>query len=247
MRIIVCIKPVIRKETIAQDLELRKILNNYDKYALYAAVELKKKYGGEIIVLSMAPGKYADQFRKFKYYGVDRVVIFSDELFAGSDTYATADILATGIKMLTPFDLVLCGECSSEGETGQVPGELAALLGINYISYGIKIYDIHEGKIIVCKTMDNRELCLEVTFPLLVSISKKPVNNTIVTLGDIRNNQNYKPEVWNNKQIKKPRDQIGLAGSLTKVRKTYQIEHPKFCEFKNINQLEDIVKIFQTV
>ena len=51
--------------------------------------------------------------------------------FAGADTLATAAVLAAGIRSAGDFDLVLCGNESVDGATGQVPAQLAEAILMN--------------------------------------------------------------------------------------------------------------------
>ena len=58
----------------------------------------------------------------------------SDPALAGSDTLATARALAAALRVAGPFDLVLLGRNSIDGETGQVGPEVAALLDLPFAS-----------------------------------------------------------------------------------------------------------------
>src|SRR6266496_2850661 len=67
-------------------------------------------------------------------WGADEGVLISDPAFAGSDTLATSRALAAAINQRGPFGLVLAGLNSVDGETGQVPPQLAELLGLPFLS-----------------------------------------------------------------------------------------------------------------
>jgi electron transfer flavoprotein beta subunit len=63
--------------------------------------------------------------------GADRGVLLTDKRMAGADTHITSLILARAIKKKCPdFDLVLCGDKTSDSETAQVGPQLAEELGI---------------------------------------------------------------------------------------------------------------------
>ncbi|GAB1485361.1 hypothetical protein MASR2M79_04080 [Aminivibrio sp.] len=70
-----------------------------------------------------------------KPHGADRGILLTDRLFAGSDTWATGKVLAAAIEKEGPFDLILAGEKATDGETGQVGPEVAALLDIPFSTY----------------------------------------------------------------------------------------------------------------
>ena len=67
-------------------------------------------------------------------WGADAGLHACDPAFAGSDTLATARALAAVLRAAGPFDLVLLGRNSIDGETGQVGPELAELLDLPFAS-----------------------------------------------------------------------------------------------------------------
>ncbi len=97
------------------------------------AFMLKKKYGATITIITMSVKCSPDTLEELKDNGIDKIIFLSDSVFVGSDTYATATVLSEAIKKLNiDFDLILCSEMSSFGETGFVPVMTAELLGIDY-------------------------------------------------------------------------------------------------------------------
>ena len=71
--------------------------------------------------------------------GADQGILLSDRAFAGSDTWCTARTLAAGIEQLGEYDLILCGERATDGETGQTGPALAALLDLPVVSFASAI------------------------------------------------------------------------------------------------------------
>ena len=67
-------------------------------------------------------------------WGADAGLHACDAAFAGSDTLATARALAAALQAAGPFDLILLGRNSIDGETGQVGPELAELLDLPFAS-----------------------------------------------------------------------------------------------------------------
>ena len=92
------------------------------------ALKLKDRYGGRISLLAMGPPLFETNLRVALAMGADHIYLLSDPAFAGADTLATTYTLAQGIRKLGEVDLVLCGEESSDGATGQVPPGLAEWL-----------------------------------------------------------------------------------------------------------------------
>ncbi|MCK5684697.1 FAD-binding protein, partial [bacterium] len=124
---------------------LSTILNPHDGCAVelvFQAVESLKKHGRQVrtFVLSMGPDNAVMVIKDVMKYGFDHASLMSSPGFAGADTFATADTIAHGIKYLcSKFNisdyLVFCGQQSIDGDTAQVPAQIAQALGISLISY----------------------------------------------------------------------------------------------------------------
>jgi electron transfer flavoprotein beta subunit len=82
----------------------------------------------------------------------DYLYLFSDRIFAGADTLATAEVLKTGINMIQEqgkkVDIVFSGHRASDGETGQTGPQTAWKLGYTFLGNVISYYvDIENRKI----------------------------------------------------------------------------------------------------
>ena len=136
MRIVVCLKYVPVLSALRFDAETRRLVrdgvpgevSSFDARALGAAVALRQAHGGEVIALTMGPPPARAGLVDGLALGADRALHVLDPLLAGSDTLATARVLAAAIRREAP-DLVLLGRASVDAETGQVGPEVAELLG----------------------------------------------------------------------------------------------------------------------
>ena len=183
-RVIVCLKPVpdpqawdrLRLDPMTKTLvrdEIPNVINPLDKHALEAALEVKDAYGAEVVLLSMAPAHTLPVLREALAMGADRAVLLSDQWFAGSDTLATARILATAIRRLEPFDLVCCGNFTLDGSTAQVPSQIAELLGIPNIMHVSAMEFRQAGPLLVTQKIEQGLVKLEAEPPLLLSFIKE--------------------------------------------------------------------------
>ncbi|MDR2608838.1 MAG: electron transfer flavoprotein subunit beta/FixA family protein, partial [Treponema sp.] len=136
MKIVVCIKQVPGTTDAKIDPETKRIvregiaatLNPFDTYAVEEAVLLRRKYGGEVIALSMGPERASNVIREAISVGADRGLLLSDRAFGGSDNWATSYILSKAIEKIGGVDLVLCGRQAIDGDTAQVGPGIAAHL-----------------------------------------------------------------------------------------------------------------------
>ena len=118
-------------------------VNAYCRRANAKAVELAGP-DGEVVVFTMGPPSAADALREMIACGADRGVHLCDPALAGADTLATAVALAAAIRHDGPFDLVLAGLNSLDSDTGQVPVEVAELLGVPFAA-GVRELDVSGG------------------------------------------------------------------------------------------------------
>ena len=109
-------------------------MNPYCRRAVAEGVMLARDTGGTCTVVTLGPPGAEDVLREAVAWGADAGLHACDAAFAGSDTLATARALAAVLQDAGPFDLILLGRNSIDGETGQVGPELAELLDLPFAS-----------------------------------------------------------------------------------------------------------------
>jgi electron transfer flavoprotein beta subunit len=96
-----------------------------------------------------------------------------DPKFDGSDQQALAQILAAGIKKLESADLILAGRQAVDSDASQVPGALAALLGMPQAMFVKKFESVADGKATVYRTTEDGYDVVELNLPAVVSVIKE--------------------------------------------------------------------------
>ena len=117
-------------------------MNAYCRRAVAEGVTLAAETGGSCSVVTLGPPSAEDVLREAIAWGADAGLHLCDPAFAGSDTLATARALAAAVRTSGPFDLVLVGLNSLDGETGQVGPELAELLDLPFASGVRRLEDL---------------------------------------------------------------------------------------------------------
>lgn len=147
------------------------IFNPEDLNALEQALRLKDEYpASKITVLTMGPQRAADILREALYRGADEAVLLSDRAFAGADTLATSYALATAIKKIGSYDIVLCGCQAIDGDTAQVGPQVAQQLGLPQVTYARRIVSLQNGHIIVERGIENGVETVKAPLPLLLTV-----------------------------------------------------------------------------
>lgn len=189
--------------------------NIADESALEAAFRLADK-DGSVTVLTMGPPKLEGPLTELLARGANRAVLITDRLMAGADTRATAGALAAAAKKLGPFDAVFCGCKAIDGETGQVPGELAAALGLPCVSNAERIEKAGD-KLLAARRLEDGVQSLEISGPAVVSFSSYAYPLRLAGILGMRRARNTPVEVLTAADLGLLPENCGLKGSLTKV------------------------------
>jgi len=234
MRIVVCMKVVPKTEQVRFDPATKTVdrtsaeneINQPDKHALEMALQLKERQGGNVVLLSMGPPSFEPYMRLGIAMGADDAVLLSDRAFAGADTYPTSYTLATAVKKIGNFDLVLCGEESSDASTGQVPPGIAEWLGIPQVTYVSRL-EVTGNVVKARRTIKGGFEVVESTLPLLASVE---LGCNSPRFPDFRRKswaeRNFKLKVWNAADLGVDANRIGAKGSHTIVSELIELPKP---------------------
>jgi len=229
------VKQTIRREGIPT------IINPLDKYALEEGLRIKERFSGKVTVLSMGPPNAREVLEEALAMGIDDAALLCDGMFAGADTLATAYPLAGGIKKLGNFDLILCGNETVDGATGQVGPQLAELLGIPHITFVNEIKWTNERELIVNRALERGYMKLQVSLPVLISVVKGINEPRLPTVLGIMEAAEKDIKSFNAQDIDVSEANVGLDGSPTRV--TGVFEHQSKRKGEMLEGLpEDIVK-----
>ena len=233
MNIAVLLKqvPAVSDIQLAADNNLVRVgapsmLNPVDLHALEAALALKDQEGGTVTLVTMGTALASDILRVGIAMGADNGILLSDERMAGSDTLATGRILAAALGKLGPFDLVLTGKRSTDGDTGQIPPALAQRLGMTLLSYADEL-EVKEGKATIRRLNRGGVETLQAALPAVISVTEKCGNpRTPGIRGKMAAKKAVFP-VWRLEDIELEPEKAGKAGSATAVTELFAPEpHP---------------------
>ena len=228
--------------------ETKSILGPHSAIASNAAFYAKVKYGARIAVGTMGPPIAESALQQAQLLcDADELHLYSDRIFAGADTLATAEVLKAGISKVEggKVDVVFSGHRASDGETGQTGPQTAWKLGYtflgNVIDYNIDL----ESRLVRAKRLISLQgfydIIEEVEAPLPVFISTDPSYKAFFNTVSQRlafekyqkeaksRAENYKQflKVLNTQQLGIDPKLVGLPGSPTIVYKVERIPKAK--------------------
>ena len=184
MHIVVCIKQVpdsaqIRVHPVTNTIMRQgvpAIINPYDLFAIEAALQLRDRHGGKVTVLTMGPSIAEESLRRALSFGVDRAVLLTDRVFAGSDTLATSYALSEAIRKIAagfgPVDIVFTGKQTIDGDTAQVGPGIAKRLNLHQLTYVVAVreLDLEKGSITVERRAEGGVQVLGTRLPCLITM-----------------------------------------------------------------------------
>ena len=223
--VICCLKVVPRPEEVIVDTatrtvdraHARSVINPPDMNLLEMALELKDRHNARVSLLSMGPPFFEEYLRVAMAMGVDRAFLLSDRAFGGADTLATSYTLAQGVRKIGAYDLVLCGEESSDGATAQVPPGIAEWLGVAQVTYAGEIA-LEDGHLRAVREVKGGHEVLLVPLPAVVSVRVGVNEPRFIDFERKAWAEKKAPvKVWTAADLDIQPEMIGLAGSPTTV------------------------------
>ncbi|MDR3616244.1 MAG: electron transfer flavoprotein subunit beta/FixA family protein [Candidatus Obscuribacterales bacterium] len=148
----------------------KRMLNPFDRYALQAALHVKKTYGGTVTAISMGPPPAVEILMEALEHGVDRCLLLSDRRLAASDTLATAYALYKTVLYAGQFDMIFCGLQTTDGDTAQVGPQLAERLNLPQVTY-CEDFKIEDGKLHATRIIEGGTQRVVVPTPVLFTVA----------------------------------------------------------------------------
>jgi electron transfer flavoprotein alpha subunit len=239
LKVIVCIKQVPNVSELKFDDEKKTLIregvhneiNPFDRRAITFASELKNRYHGEVVVVTMGPPQAKDALLEALAMGADRALHLLDRAFAGSDTLATARALAMVIDREKPFDMVLCGKYSVDAETGHIGPEVAELLGLPSVSGVTNVEFSHSrSEVIVECENDYGFQHVRTRMPILLTASERLIKPARVSPDDLEAAKSKPYGIITASELSKDTSIFGFTGSPTSVSRIYSTETKRKCE-----------------
>jgi electron transfer flavoprotein beta subunit len=188
MNILVCLKQILDPEIPAREFRVdpasreaergnaNLVTNIFCENALETALQFREAAGdATITVLSFGPATAEDSLRKALAMKADAAALVINDKNSNPDPLTVAQVLATAIRKLGSFDLVMVGREAGDWGAGQTAGLLAEELGMPCVSFVDRIEAMNGGLRMKRQTDAGWEV-LEAQTPLVVSITNDEHN-----------------------------------------------------------------------
>lgn len=251
MNIVVCVKQVLDPEMPTEKFRIKDnraippegiplVINPCDAQAVEAALRVKEKHGGEITAIAMGTAESKEVVRRALAMGADEGIVLSDDAFTGSDSLATAYILAQAIHKIDAFDLVLCGREAADWSMGIVGPVLAERLNLPLITLAKNIELLDNNILKVERVIPDGYQVFEVSLPAVLTVSNEIGLPRLPTGMGIVSAVRKEIPVWSNQDINADVSLIGESAEGSKLLSLSIPERERKCEIVNGETPEEV-------
>ena len=229
MRIAVCVKQVPDTNEIRINPEtgtlirdgVPSILNNDDANALEQALRVKDaRSGTEVVAITMGPPQAREMLQECLAMGADEAILLSDRALGGSDTWATSNALAAGLRKAGPFDIIFAGRQAIDGDTAQVGPQIAEKLGVPQITY-MREFALEGNEVTVKRALEDGYELLRTKLPCVLTAIKELNTPRYMSVPGILKAAKAEIQVWGADEIGVDKTVVGLKASPTNVFRSF--------------------------
>ncbi|MBD5198211.1 MAG: electron transfer flavoprotein subunit beta/FixA family protein [Bacteroidales bacterium] len=262
-------KDAMKEDGTINRAALPAIFNPEDLNALEQALRLKDANpGSTVTILTMGLPRASEIIREAIFRGADTGIVLTDRALGGADTLATSYSLAQAVKKFGNYDIILGGRQAIDGDTAQVGPQIAEKLGIPQVTYAEEILDLKDGYVTVKRRLEQGVETVKAPLPCVVTVNGsaaecRPRNakrimkfKRVVSPSEkakltpeeqafVEARPYLNLQEWGAAFVEADPEQIGMAGSPTKVK---AIENVVFTakESRRLDnddaQLEELIK-----
>lgn len=215
MKIIVCIKQVPDPEGPPSSFVINEALNcveprgippvlsPFDENALEAALRIKDSNKDTVITVLSAGKKVANAVLiKALSAGADDLVKVEDDALdsASLDSHAAAAVLASAIKKIGQYDLILTGRQAADWNAGQTGIGIAEMLGVPAVTLARKL-EIKDGTALIERLLPDGYETVKVALPAVIMVSNEIGQLRYPTMIQRRDAKKKPVTEWKNEDI----------------------------------------------
>ncbi len=228
MKIVVCIKQVPDMESKfvvvggskVDESQIAFKMNDFDEFAVEAALQIKEKQGGEVIILSAGPDRIVKDIRQAFAMGADWGIHIKDPEIDAGDSYVLSAAIQKAINKIGDVDLVLTGVMSEDNQLALTGVMISHLMDLPHGTNIVKL-EVQGDKAITV----NRELegglneVIEMSLPAVLSIQSGINQPRYPTLPGIMKAKKKRLDVMSAADL--GLSETGVSGSKTEFIKMF--------------------------
>ncbi|MBU1259654.1 MAG: FAD-binding protein [Planctomycetes bacterium] len=202
---------------------LESVINELDTHALAVANRMNQlsEKRGKIIALTMGPPMAEEILRYCLGRCADSAILLTDHALGGADTCATANPLAFAIRKIAKELLnnsqdyyIVSGMQSVDGDTAQVPAQIAEELGVPCVAYATNV-KYNEGRFEFTRIISGgNQIAAVRSTPAVITVAKYEYP-LFATFAGYRQANKFELIQWGANHLNATN--VGIDGSRTRV------------------------------
>lgn len=145
-------------------------ISNYDRNAIEEAARIRDALGGSAVAVTVGSPEATKGIKDALSRGADGAFFVADASFSSLDPVQTASILSDVIRTkIQQYDLIICGEGTSDYYTQQVGPRLAENLGIPCVCFAQKV-SIEGNQLLAERKVEDGIEIVSVSLPAVVTV-----------------------------------------------------------------------------
>ena len=226
MRIIVTVKqvpdPEAPESSFTADRAAKKVavaasvpaaVSDYDTYATEVALRVKETVADTTVsVVSLGESHVLDVIKRPLAMGADDLYLVQDSELPDGDPVTVAAALASAIRKIGDFDLILSGRQSSDLDQGIVATALAAILDIPVLTNAVAL-EVNGDEVQIDRIVDDGIDTVAAQLPALVTVSNEIGQPRYATMRGIMTARRIEPTVWGRADLQ----DVNMADPFTNV------------------------------
>lgn len=165
-------KDAMKEDGTINRAALPAIFNPEDLNALEQALRIKDAHpGSTVTLLTMGLPRASEIIREAIFRGADAGIVLTDRVLGGADTLATSYSLAQAVKKFGNYDIILGGRQAIDGDTAQVGPQIAEKLGLPQVTYAEEILDINKDSVTIRRRLEHGVETVKAPLPCVVTVN----------------------------------------------------------------------------
>lgn len=203
---VVCYKWVLDEQdikvnpgTLALDkTRAKRKISEYDRNAIEEGVKIAEENGFGICTLTYGTAEAKQSLKDVLSRGSEKGYWVNESSAENADGNMTGKVLAAALKKIGEYDLILCGEGSSDNYSQQVGARIGALLDIAVITFASKV-ELEDNAVKVTRKLGDSIEVVKAGFPVLITVLPEINKPRIASLKEVM------------RASKKPTEEFSLA------------------------------------
>jgi electron transfer flavoprotein beta subunit len=159
-------------------------ISDFDRNAIEEATRIVEKQGGAVEALTYGTSAVKQSLKDLLSRGPGKAYWIADASAEHADASVTANVLAAAIRKLGQYDLILCGEGSSDLFNQQTAPRIAALLGLPCLSFVQKL-TVEGDTVQATRKLEDSTEVVTVKGPVVISVLSEINKPRIPTLKQV--------------------------------------------------------------